>query len=117
MINRHVVMIDNHGGGARGGAVISAGDSGQRSKNGEPLTRLSATLSPGGEGFIWLTAYPVEYRIPSSSGSCPNNHAQYWEKTGAQFETEGSPCSTLRKKAGPEDGPAFCFKVRVAPAV
>jgi hypothetical protein len=33
MINRHVVMIDNHGGGARGGAVISAGDSGQRSKN------------------------------------------------------------------------------------
>ncbi len=93
MINRHVVMIDNHGGGARGGAVISAGDSGQRSKNGEPLTRLSATLSPGGEGFIWLTAYPVEYRIPSSSGSCPNNHAQYWEKTGAQFETEGSPCS------------------------
>ncbi len=95
MINRHVVMIDNHGGGARGGAVISAGDSGQRSKNGEPLTRLSATLSPGGEGFIWLTAYPVEYRIPSSSGSCPNNHAQYWEKTGAQFETEGSPCSTF----------------------
>jgi hypothetical protein len=117
MINRHVVMIDNHGGGARGGAVISAGDSGQRSKNGEPLTRLSATLSPGGEGFIWLTAYPVEYRIPSSSGSCPNNHAQYWEKTGAQFETEGSPCSffqtrTDQKGLTSQRSRAFLFLAR-----
>jgi len=56
MIYHHTISIDNHRDGEDSGAVVPAGDSGRRSKNGGPLT---LALSPGGEG---MKGRPASFR-------------------------------------------------------